>query len=50
MRRIAQHADGWNVVGVPLRSVSVMFEAIKDSCREIGREPGELELVVRTLF
>jgi probable F420-dependent oxidoreductase len=47
MRRIAEHADGWNVVGVPLRSVPVMFEAIKEKCREIGREPGELELVVR---
>jgi len=47
MRRIAEHANGWNVVGVPLGSVPVMFEAIKDMCREVGRDPGELELVVR---
>jgi probable F420-dependent oxidoreductase len=47
MRRIARHANGWNVVGVPLASVPMMFDRIKEMAREIGRDPDTLELVVR---
>jgi hypothetical protein len=32
---------------VPLRSVPVMFEAIKEMAREVGRDANELELLVR---
>jgi probable F420-dependent oxidoreductase len=47
MRRIAHHGNGWNLVGVPLASVPVIFERIKEMAREIGRDPKALELVVR---
>jgi probable F420-dependent oxidoreductase len=39
MRRIAHHGNGWNLVGVPLASVPVIFERIKEMAREIGRDP-----------
>jgi len=47
MKRVATEANGWFPVGVPLAAVPQMFEGIKGMAKEAGRDPGELELIVR---
>src|SRR5215813_4627039 len=47
MKRAATEANGWFPVGVPLTAVNQMFDGIKGMAREAGRDPAELELIVR---
>ncbi len=47
MQRVAQLADGWFPVGIPLDAVGQMFEGIKAMAQEAGRDPNELRLIVR---
>src|SRR5215510_9097602 len=47
MKRVATEANGWFPVAVPLTAVPQMFEEIKGMAREAGRDPAELELIVR---
>ena len=47
MKRVATEANGWFPVAVPLTAVPQMFEGIKGMAREAGRDPAELELIVR---
>ena len=47
MTRIAKEADGWFPVGIPLGGVAQMFEGIKRTAREAGRDPAALELIIR---
>ena len=47
MRRVATEANGWFPVGIPLSGIGPMFEGIKATAREAGREPSRLELIVR---
>jgi alkanesulfonate monooxygenase SsuD/methylene tetrahydromethanopterin reductase-like flavin-dependent oxidoreductase (luciferase family) len=47
MTRIAKEADGWFPVGIPLGGVAQMFEGIKQTAREAGRDPAALELIIR---
>jgi probable F420-dependent oxidoreductase len=47
LKRLAQHADGWNPVGIPLDGVKQMFDSIKQMTKEAGRDPSRMELIVR---
>ncbi len=47
MKRVAQEADGWFPVGIPIGSIAQMFEVIKGMAREAGRDPSTLKLIVR---
>ena len=47
MQRVAKEADGWFPVGIPIAAISQMFDGIKQMAREAGRDPAELELIVR---
>ena len=47
LERIARYADGWNPVGVPAGGMAQMFGAIQDMARRAGRDPGNLEMIVR---
>jgi probable F420-dependent oxidoreductase len=47
LERVARHSDGWNPVGIPPAAVGQMFDGIKAQAQEAGRDPSELELVMR---
>ncbi len=47
MQRVAQHADGWFPVGIPLAAVPQMFDQIKGMAEAAGRDPASLEIVAR---
>ena len=47
MKRVAREANGWFPVGIPVAGIAQMFEGIKGMAREAGRNPAELELIVR---
>lgn len=47
MRRVAREANAWFPVGVPLKALPEMFEGVKGMAKEEGRDPAELELIVR---
>ncbi len=47
LKRLAQHADGWNPVGVPVGGMAQMFGTIKQMAKEAGRDPSQLEMIVR---
>ena len=45
--RVARYSNGWNPVGIPPAGVAQMFEGIKSAAKEAGRDPSELELIMR---
>jgi probable F420-dependent oxidoreductase len=45
--RVARYSNGWNPVGIPPAGVAGMFEGIKSAAKEAGRDPSELELIMR---
>jgi probable F420-dependent oxidoreductase len=47
LERVARDSNGWNPVGIPPAAVAQMFEGIKETARQAGRDPSELELVMR---
>ena len=47
MRRVAEEADGWFPVGIPLDAIPGMFEGIQGMAKEAGRESLDLKLIVR---
>ena len=48
MKRLATAADGWNPVGIPVDAMAQMFSGLKQMAKEAGRDPGSLQLIVRT--
>lgn len=50
MKRVARMSDGWLPVGLPVPAMKQMWEGIQGMAREAGRDPSELELVVRANF
>jgi len=44
---VARYAKGWNPAGIPIDAVAQMFGAIQQMAAESGRNPAELELIVR---
>ena len=47
LKRIATHGDGWNPVAIPADGMKQMWEGVKGMAKEAGRDPNELEMVVR---
>jgi probable F420-dependent oxidoreductase len=47
LERVARYSDGWHPAGIPPAAVGQMFEGIKAQAKEAGRDPSELELVMR---
>lgn len=47
LKRIAELGDGWNPVAIPVDGMKQMWEGVKSVAKEAGRDPNELELVVR---
>jgi probable F420-dependent oxidoreductase len=47
LTRVAREADGWFPVAIPLGAVGQMFEEMKATAKEFGRDPAVLELLVR---
>jgi probable F420-dependent oxidoreductase len=50
LKRAATIANGWNPVGVPIDGMKQMSEALKGMAQEAGRDPAEVEVVVRANF
>ena len=47
MQRVAREANGWFPVGVPIKVLPEMFKGIKGMVKDAGRNPDELDLIVR---
>jgi probable F420-dependent oxidoreductase len=47
LKRIAELGDGWNPVAIPADAMKQMWEGVKGMAKEAGRDPNELEIVVR---
>jgi alkanesulfonate monooxygenase SsuD/methylene tetrahydromethanopterin reductase-like flavin-dependent oxidoreductase (luciferase family) len=47
MKRVATLTDGWLPAGVPIPAMKEMWEGIKGMAQQAGRNPDELEIVVR---
>lgn len=45
--RVARRADGWNPAGLPVEALGPMWHAVRDLAHGHGREPDDLELIVR---
>ena len=45
--RIARRADGWTPAGLPVSAVSPMWATIRDLTAGYGRDPDDMQLVVR---
>jgi probable F420-dependent oxidoreductase len=47
MQRLAKEANGWFPVGIPIAAIPQIFTGIRQMVREAGRQPDEVELLVR---
>jgi alkanesulfonate monooxygenase SsuD/methylene tetrahydromethanopterin reductase-like flavin-dependent oxidoreductase (luciferase family) len=47
MKRLAEKADGWLPVGIPVPGMQAMWEQIGNMAKEAGRNPDDLKLIVR---
>ena len=47
MKRVATFADGWLPAGVPIPAMKEMWEGIKGMAKQAGRNPDDLDIVVR---
>jgi alkanesulfonate monooxygenase SsuD/methylene tetrahydromethanopterin reductase-like flavin-dependent oxidoreductase (luciferase family) len=47
LERVARRADGWITTRLPVVAVAHMFRAVRDLAAGHGRDPDELQLVVR---
>ncbi|TMG05104.1 MAG: LLM class F420-dependent oxidoreductase [Chloroflexi bacterium] len=47
LKRIATLGDGWNPVAIPADGMKQMWEGVKAMAKEAGRDPNEMEVVVR---
>lgn len=47
LNRLARMADGWNPVGIPAAGMAQMFDGIKQTAKQAGRDPASLALIVR---
>ena len=47
MKRLAEHASGWNPVGIPVEGMLQMWTGIKQLAKDAGRDPSALEMIVR---
>ena len=47
MKRVATMSNGWNPGGIPIEGMAQMFGAIRQMAQEAGRDPSELQMIVR---
>ena len=47
LKRVATMADGWLPAGVPVEGMKQMFEGITSMAQQAGRDPSELQIIVR---
>ena len=47
MRRVAERTRGWNPAGIPIPAMKAMFGGIRAMAEAAGRDPAQLDLVVR---
>jgi probable F420-dependent oxidoreductase len=47
LRRVANHANGWNAAGIPIEGMAQMITGIRAMATEAGRDPEAIALVVR---
>jgi probable F420-dependent oxidoreductase len=50
LKRAATMANGWTPVGIPVDGMKQMYEGLRSMAKEAGRNPDEMELVVRANF
>lgn len=43
MRVVAEHANIWHLYG-PLDKMAAKIETLQDICKEVGRDPAEIEI------
>ena len=47
LQRVATVADGWNPVAIPVEGMRQMFAGIQEMAKAAGRDPSELQMLVR---
>ncbi|MBZ5683997.1 MAG: LLM class F420-dependent oxidoreductase [Acidobacteriia bacterium] len=50
LKRLARLADGWNPILLPVPVMAQMFESIKQTAKEAGRDPDSISMVVHALL
>jgi probable F420-dependent oxidoreductase len=50
LKRVATMADGWLPVGLPVPAMKQMWESVLAMAKEAGRDPSQMELIVRANF
>lgn len=50
LKRVATMAEGWTPVGIPPGGMKQMYEGVRGMAQEAGRDPADVELVVRANF
>jgi probable F420-dependent oxidoreductase len=50
LRRVALYADGWHPVAIPPEGMRAMMDQIRSMAKDAGRDPKEIDLVVRANF
>ena len=50
LKRLANVADGWNPVFLPIPVMTQMFDSIKQMAKEAGRDPSALVMVVHAIL
>jgi len=46
LKRVARLADGWNPILLPVSVMAQMFESLKQTAKEAGRDPDSISMVV----
>jgi alkanesulfonate monooxygenase SsuD/methylene tetrahydromethanopterin reductase-like flavin-dependent oxidoreductase (luciferase family) len=49
LQRVARLADGWNPILLPVPVMGQMFETLKQTAKDAGRDPDSLHMVVHAL-
>ena len=50
LKRVARQADGWNPILLPVSVMAQMFESLKQTAKDAGRDPDSLSMVVHAFL
>ena len=50
LKRLANMADGWNPVFIPVAGMAEMFGSIKQMAKDAGRDPSALSMIVHAVL
>lgn len=50
LKRAATMANGWTPVAIPIDGMKQMYEGLRSMAKEAGRNPDEIEMIVRANF